>query len=100
MTLRRLVRTKMIMSAKSATRPTNVLLRHRRDKMHIIMPKIRSGRSSDFTKSQLANDGKSKKLLPKYSGPYVVIAFDYDRYVFEDLSGMKSSKYISRHYPS
>lgn len=37
---------------------------------------------------QNRNDGKSKKLLPRYSGPYVIVErLDHDRYVVADPEG-------------
>ncbi|KAJ8916988.1 hypothetical protein NQ315_012903 [Exocentrus adspersus] len=39
------------------------------------------------------NDGKSKKLLPRYSGPYVIAKkLDHDRYVVEDPIGSSRSQ--------
>uniref|UniRef100_A0A6P7H7J0 Uncharacterized protein LOC114347143 n=1 Tax=Diabrotica virgifera virgifera TaxID=50390 RepID=A0A6P7H7J0_DIAVI len=40
------------------------------------------------------NKGQSRKLLPKYSGPYIVKKVsDHDRYVIEDPQGsMRSQK--------
>lgn len=41
----------------------------------------------------VSNDGKGKKLLPKYTGPYVVTkVLDHDRYVVEDPKGSLRSK--------
>lgn len=43
--------------------------------------------------NQTSNDGKSKKLLPKYSGPYVIAKkLDHDRYVIEDPKGSSRSQ--------
>lgn len=39
------------------------------------------------------NDGKSKKLLPKYSGPYVITkVLPHDRYVIKDLPGAQRAR--------
>ncbi|KAJ8937624.1 hypothetical protein NQ318_003741 [Aromia moschata] len=39
------------------------------------------------------NDGKSRKLLPKFSGPYVITKIlDHDRYVVKDLPGSTKSQ--------
>lgn len=39
------------------------------------------------------NDGKSKKLLPKFSGPYVISrVLEHDRYVVEDIEGSNRSQ--------
>ncbi|KAJ8953799.1 hypothetical protein NQ318_006646 [Aromia moschata] len=39
------------------------------------------------------NDGKSRKLLPKFSGPYVITKIlDHDRYVVKDLPGSTRSQ--------
>ncbi|KAJ8961438.1 hypothetical protein NQ318_014685 [Aromia moschata] len=41
----------------------------------------------------LYNDGKSRKLLPKYAGPFIITAvLDKDRYVVEDLPGTNRSQ--------
>lgn len=41
------------------------------------------------------NDGKSKKLLPKFSGPYIVKkVLDHDRYLVTDLPGAKRSQKV------
>lgn len=51
------------------------------------------GRQVVLRKNVFVNDGKSKKLLPKYSGPYVVTkVLDYGRYVIEDLPGTRRSR--------
>lgn len=43
-------------------------------------------------RSANANDGKSKKLLPKYSGPYVVTkVLDHDRYLI-DIPGARRAR--------
>ncbi|XP_044265801.1 uncharacterized protein LOC123012082 [Tribolium madens] len=44
-----------------------------------------------------SNDDKSKKLLPKYSGPYVITkVLPHDRYVIEDLPGaQRAQKFYS-----
>ena len=40
-----------------------------------------------------SNQGKSRKLVPKYSGPYVITkALDHDRYVIEDVQGSSRSQ--------
>lgn len=40
-----------------------------------------------------ANEGKSKKLLPKYGGPFVVTkVLDHDRYLIEDLPGTRRAR--------
>lgn len=39
------------------------------------------------------NDGRSKKLLPRYSGPYVIIKkLDHERYLIEDPEGSSRSQ--------
>lgn len=44
-------------------------------------------------RANLANDGRSTKLLPKYSGPYIVKeVLERDRYVVEDLPGSKRAQ--------
>lgn len=44
-------------------------------------------------KSQSSNQGASKKLLPKYSGPYIITkVLDCDRFVVEDEPGASRSQ--------
>lgn len=44
-------------------------------------------------KTVASNEGKSKKLLPKYSGPYAVKEIlDHDRYLVTDLEGSTRSQ--------
>lgn len=47
-----------------------------------------------LVRTQIAsNQGQSKKILPKYSGPYVITrVLDHDRYVIKDLRGSTSSQ--------
>ncbi|KAK9679001.1 Integrase core domain [Popillia japonica] len=42
---------------------------------------------------QTSNQGQSRKLLPKYSGPYVITnVLDHDRYVVKDVEGSSRSQ--------
>lgn len=44
-------------------------------------------------RANLANDGKSTKLVPKYNGPYVIKeVLNHDRYVVEDLPGSRRAR--------
>lgn len=44
-------------------------------------------------KVRATNDGKSKKLLPKYSGPYVISkVLPHDRYIINDLPGARRAQ--------
>jgi hypothetical protein len=46
-------------------------------------------------KTTFAATGKPKKLLPKFKGPYRIVAvLPNDRYVVEDLRGCKQSKTV------
>ncbi|KYB24754.1 hypothetical protein TcasGA2_TC031587 [Tribolium castaneum] len=43
--------------------------------------------------TRVSNEGKSRKLLPKYSGPYrIQQVLDYDRYVVTDMPGATRSQ--------
>lgn len=49
-----------------------------------------------ITKTSFKNDGKSKKLLPKFIGPYKVIeCLGNDRYKIANVAGLDSKKYES-----
>ncbi|KAJ8947236.1 hypothetical protein NQ314_008659 [Rhamnusium bicolor] len=52
------------------------------------------GRQQVVLRKKVAtNEGQSKKLLPKYSGPYTITKIlDHDRYVIEDLSGTRRTR--------
>lgn len=40
-----------------------------------------------------SNEGRSRKLLPKYSGPYTIVkVLDHDRYVIKDVQGSTRSQ--------
>lgn len=44
-------------------------------------------------RANLANDGKSTKLVPKYKDPYVIKeVLKHDRYVVEDLPGSRRAR--------
>ena len=56
-------------------------------------PEFRVGQRVLVRKVIPANDGKSRKLLQKYSGPYEVLKrLDSDRYVVRDLPGSTRSR--------
>lgn len=49
-----------------------------------------------ITKTNFKNDGKSKKLLPKFIGPYKVVkSLGNDRYEITNVPGFKAKKYES-----
>ena len=44
-----------------------------------------------------ANDGRSRKLEPRYKGPFLITEIlDHDRYVIEDMPGAKRSRLAYR----
>jgi Integrase core domain. len=60
----------------------------RYDQKRKTAPKYEIGQQVLIRKVIATNDGKSKKLLPRYSGPYEITAvLDKDRYVIRDFRG-------------
>ncbi|KAJ8961132.1 hypothetical protein NQ318_008812 [Aromia moschata] len=63
------------------------------DKRRIPTPKYEVGQQVLIRKVIPSNDGKSRKLLQKYSGPYEIVKIlDKDRLVVKDLPGTTRSR--------
>lgn len=63
------------------------------DARHAKPKKFEVGQQVLVYKTKCYNDGKSKKLEPKYQGPFVITkVLDNDRYVVEDMPGAKRSQ--------
>jgi hypothetical protein len=62
--------------------------KQRFDAKRRIAPKYDVGQQVVILKNVGPNDGKSKKLLPKYDGPFIIKeVLQHDRYVIEDIPG-------------
>lgn len=67
--------------------------KERHDKNRRPFTTYREGDLVKITKTNFNNDGKSKKLLPSYIGPYrIVEVLDNDRYRVAAIPGLTSSK--------
>ncbi|WP_253302469.1 reverse transcriptase domain-containing protein [Wolbachia endosymbiont of Psylliodes chrysocephala] len=67
--------------------------KQRFDKTRIKVPDYKVGQLVLVRKEYTSNYGKSKKLLPKYDGPYTITAvLDFDRFVIEDMKGSTRSQ--------
>lgn len=63
------------------------------DKRRCIGQKFKIGNHVLVRTFPTSNQGESKKLLPKYSGPYEIVQIlDHDRYIVEDIKGSSRSQ--------
>lgn len=63
------------------------------DAKHAKPKKYQVGQQVVVYRAKCSNDGKSRKLEPKYHGPFVITkVLSNDRYVIEDMPGAKRSK--------
>ncbi|KAG5877689.1 hypothetical protein JTB14_003843 [Gonioctena quinquepunctata] len=63
------------------------------DKRHAMIKKFTVGQHVVVQANKTSNDGKSRKLEPRYKGPFVVTkVLDNDRYVVDELPGSKRSR--------
>lgn len=90
------IKTNVVQNRQSATE--NIKIQQKLQKKYYDSKRVKSKKFeiNDLVvvkKLITSNDGKSKKLLPKYSGPYIIVKIlDFDRYLIEDLPGSKRSQ--------
>lgn len=67
--------------------------KQRYDEKHVPPKTFGIGQHVLIRKAKGSNDGQSRKLEPRYKGPFVVTkALDRDRYVVDELPGSKRSR--------
>lgn len=63
------------------------------DNRHALPRIYEVGQQVLVKRAKSSNEGKSKKLEPRFKGPYVITkVLDHDRYVVEDMPGAKRSR--------
>ncbi|KAJ8950969.1 hypothetical protein NQ318_006353 [Aromia moschata] len=79
--------------AKQNIERDQVKQKKRYDSKRLVDIKYQVGQQVLMKRNIGINDGKSRKLLPKYAGPFIITAvLDKDRYVVEDLPGTNRSQ--------